>query len=173
MAEDRKASAVECCVELAQDFGAEIIGERFHVLGVSRENDAAMCGHVQTRQTVRGHVEIGGHAALAGDASAERYGAQRAVQFVGPLMIWADEFADVAGELAAEFCPAVGATVLHDVDRAILAARDDHRRGADVGADEVARVRDLGFQRDVVPGAAVEDARDSRCAPGARASISR
>jgi hypothetical protein len=61
--------------------------------------------------------------------------------------------------LAAETHAAVCADVFDDVDHvAIGIAHDDHRALADHRADEVARLRQLGFERDITPVAAVEQA---------------
>ncbi len=54
----------------------------------------------------------------------------------------------------------MGAAVLEHVDRAVVAARHHDRRRSNIGADEVAGIRHLGFERHVVPGAAVKDAFD-------------
>ena len=73
-------------------------------------------------------------------------------------MIGADELLGGAAELAAILGCAVPAAVLEHVDRTILGARDDDRRRPHVGADEIAGIGNLGLERHVVPGAAVEDA---------------
>jgi hypothetical protein len=49
-----------------------------------------------------GVVEVGGHAALSIDAASEWNAGEIALKVVRPLMVGADEFFDVAAELAAE-----------------------------------------------------------------------
>src|SRR6185436_12691261 len=71
-------------------------------------------------------------------------------------MIGADELLGRAAELAAILGRTVPATVLEHVDRAILGSCDDNRSRSHVRADEIAGVGQLGFERHVVPGAAVE-----------------
>ena len=157
VAEDLELAAVERRLELAQDLGPEIVRERLHVLRIGREHHAAVGRDVELAQAVLVRLEIRRHAALAGDAAAERHADEVALQIVGPLVIGADEFLGVAAELAAELGGAVRAAVLEHVDRAVLGARHHDRRRAHIRADEVAGIRHLGFERHVVPGAAVED----------------
>ena len=52
------------------------------------------------------------------------------------------------------------AAILDHGDRAVRRARHDHRRRTDIGADEIARIWDLGLERDIVPGRTVENALD-------------
>ena len=160
VAEHFQLAAVERRLEFAQHFGPEIIGERFHVVGVGREHDAAMGRDVQLVQSMVLHLEIGRHAAFAGHAAAERNADQVAFQIVGPLVIGADEFVRRAAQLAAEFRGAVRAAVLERMDRAVRGARHHDRGRPDIGADEIAGVRNLRLERDIVPGRAVEDALD-------------
>ena len=56
-------------------------------------------------------LEIRRHAALAGDAAAERYADELAFEIVGPLVIGADEFLRRAAELTAELGGAVLAAI--------------------------------------------------------------
>ena len=107
-------------------------------------------------QAVLGSFEIRRHAALAVRRRGGTARRQVALQVVGPLVIRADELLGVAAQLAAELRAAVRAAVLEHIDRAVLLARDHDRRRPDVRTDEIAGLRDLGFQRDVIPGAAVE-----------------
>ena len=94
------------------------------------------------------------------DAASERNAGEIALKIVRPLMIGADEFFDVATELATEFRGAMRTAVLDDIDRAVVRAHDDHRRRPDIGADEVAGLGHFAFQSDVVPGAAVKNLLD-------------
>jgi hypothetical protein len=114
-------------------------------------------GHVELVEAVIFRLEIRRHAALAGDAAAERYADELAGEIVGPLVIGADEFLGGAAELAAELGGAVPAAILDHVDRAVLGPRHHDRRRAHIRADEIAGVRHLGFERHVIPRAAVED----------------
>ena len=119
-----------------------------------------MAGDGEPAQAVLVGVEIRRHAALAADAAAERNADEIAFEIVGPLVIGADEFLGRSRQLAAEFRGAMGAAVFEHVDRAVLRARHHDRRRPDIGADEIAGIRHLGFERHVVPGVAVEDAFD-------------
>src|SRR5579871_6187285 len=119
-----------------------------------------MAGHGEPAQAVLRGVEIGRHAALAADAAAERNADQVAPEIVGPLVIRADELLGRTRKLTAELRGAMRAAVLEYMDRAVLGARHHDRRRPDMGADEVARLFHLGFERHVVPGAAVKNPLD-------------
>ena len=92
-----------------------------------------------------------------------RNGTARNVPFrvIGPLVIRADEFLGTLPLSSRQNSAARwAATILDHVDRAVLVARDDHGVGPTLERMKSPGVGDLGFQRDVIPGAAVEDALD-------------
>ncbi len=85
---------------------------------------------------------------------------QVSLEVVRPLVVGADELLRIALAGAPELRAAMGAAVLEDGDRVVLRATITHGRGADVAALVVARVGDLRFQGDKVPGVAAKDALD-------------
>ncbi|MNE92997.1 hypothetical protein D3C80_1907860 [compost metagenome] len=68
------------------------------------------------------------------------------------------EILPVAAALPAELHAAMGAHVFDDVDLAVLVAHQDHGALAKRGALEIAGIRDLRLEPDVVPVTAVEAA---------------
>src|SRR6516225_9471767 len=102
--------------------------------------------------------ELRVHAPHSLVATPERYGDQHAGGIVGPLMIGADEPLRVAARLATEDNSAVGAVVGEHADAAVAVARHHHRLVADIGADEIVWVRNLGFEGYVRPIRTAENA---------------
>src|SRR3546814_9328569 len=66
-------------------------------------------------------------------------------------MVRADEAARVAPGLLAETHAAMGAAVLDHFDAAVAVAHHDNRTLADPGLAEIARLRNLDFQRYIGP----------------------
>ena len=160
VAEQRRLAAVERRLEFGQHLRPQIILKRFHVVDVGGEHDAAMRGDVEPVQAVIGVLEIGRHAALAVDATPERNPHEVALQIVCPLVIRADELLGVAAQLATEFRRAMRTAILEDMDRTVFGARDHDWSRTNVGANEIAGLRQFAFQRDIVPGAAVKNPLD-------------
>src|SRR5579872_7371832 len=158
--ENFQLAAVERRLEFAQDFGTEIIGDRFHVVRIGREDDPAVRRHRELAKSVILDLKIGGHTALAGSATTERNADQIAFEIVRPLMVRADERPRVAAQLTAKFRRPMHAAVLEHADRAVLAAGHDDRRRSHVGANEIPGIRHFGFERHIVPCASVENAFD-------------
>src|SRR6516162_10292730 len=73
-------------------------------------------------------------------------------------MIGADEPLRVAARLATEDNSAVGAVIGEHVDAAVAVARHHHRLVANIGADEIVWVRNLGFEGYVRPIRTAENA---------------
>ena len=157
VAEHFQLAAVEYAIEITEHVGAEIFLERLHRLIEGGEDHAVAFMHLELLRAVLFEFEVRTHAALALVAPPERHAAQIALEVVGPLMIGAHEAVGVAVIVLDEGRRAVGATVDEHVGRAVLAARDHHRLVADVGANEIAGVRNLGAQRDIVPVRAAEN----------------
>jgi hypothetical protein len=103
-------------------------------------------------------LAVGGHAALAGDAAAERDPGELAGEVVGPVVIDAHDLLRLAAVLETEQRAAVGAAVLEGVDDAVLVAGDDHRHVAEIGEPERIGRRQLRLQAQEGPGVAAEDA---------------
>ena len=91
------------------------------------------------------------------DATAKRHPLQIALERVAPLVVGADKVLLVAMALAAELHAAVGAHVLDHLDAARVADHVD-RAFSHCRALEVAHVRNLGLQPDIVPVLPVEEA---------------
>jgi hypothetical protein len=163
MAEDHQLAAVEGRLEFPQHLRPEILRQRLHIRRIAGEDHAAMGGDRELPRVVRAGPEIRRHAALPADAATERHALQVALQVVVPLVVNAGEVARVAVRLAADGRAAVCALVDHRVDPALLVARDDDGRVADEGRLVVAGARDLGFERDVVPGRPVKNALHLAC----------
>src|SRR5262249_26029089 len=147
----------ESCLELGENFRPEIVLQRFHVAAIGREYNAAVSGHVELTQSMIGILEVVWHAAFAIDAAAEWNAGEIAFEVVGPLVVRADELLGVAAQLATELGGAMRAAVLEHIDAAVVGARHHHGRGPDIGSDEIARLRHFAFERDIIPGSAVED----------------
>src|SRR6266850_2803363 len=77
----------------------------------------------------------------------------RARGVVGPPMIGADVIFGVALFRGAEHRPLVAADVDEGPETPFRIARHEHRRPADVCGDEIVGLRDLGLERDEIPGA--------------------
>src|SRR4029079_374445 len=152
MAQHLELAPVECRLKLAQDVGSEIFGNRLHLVTIGRKHHAAMTGHIESRETMLALVETTRHPSLAADAALERDANQIAFQIIGPLVIGADEFVRVAGQLATEFCGPMRAAVFDNGYGAILGARHDHGRGPHIRSDEVARIGELRLKGHVGPG---------------------
>src|SRR5256885_58244 len=103
-------------------------------------------------------IEIRRHTALLLHAAPERDTDQIALQVIGPLMVGAHELGGAAEMLLTELHAAVGATILDDVDRAFLVAHHDDWLFAYEGPLEIARARQLRFERHVVPARTAENA---------------
>ena len=73
-------------------------------------------------------------------------------------MIGADEPLGVAAGVATEDDSAVRAVICEHVDAAVAVARHDHRLVADIGADEIEWIRNLGLEGHVRPVRTVENA---------------
>ena len=150
--------AVHHAQQAAGDVGAEIglqVGRR---VAERAEHQAAEFGGAQALQPVFFLAEFGRHAALALHAVLERDAGQLAGEVVGPAVIDAAEFLDVAGALQAQQVAAMGAAVDEGVDRAGRVAHDDHRGLADRGGDVVAGFGEFDREAEVVPGGALEQA---------------
>src|SRR5919108_4142685 len=96
-------------------------------------------------------LEVGGHAPLSLDATAEWQADEVALQIVRPLVVRAHELGRVAEVCLTELHTPMRAAVLNHVEAASLVTHHDDRLVADVGALEVARRRDLRFKRDIGP----------------------
>ena len=101
--------------------------------------------------------EVSGHSALALDTAAKGNTDEIPVQIVGPLVVDTFEVRRVAAALTANHGAAMRAPVEHDMQAAILVARDDDGRVADERRLVVARFRHLGFQGDEIPGGAAKE----------------
>jgi hypothetical protein len=126
--------------------GAERGEDHALVRGDAQLGEAMVLG-IEVRR-IAAHAR---HAAAVGDAH------QVAARIVGPLVIDAAVLAGVAAGLALHGRAAMGATIDEGMQAAVLGAADDDRRVADERRLEVVRVRDLRFQRDVVPDRAAKD----------------
>src|SRR5262249_9100334 len=124
---------------------------------VGSEYDPAVRRNIEPTQSVLRVIEVGGHAALSIYAASEWHSGETAMEIVGPLMIGADEFSDVAAEFATELCGAGGTAILEDIDGPVIRPHHDHGRWADIGTDEVTGLGHFAFQRDVVPGAPMKN----------------
>ncbi len=158
IAEHGELPAGEDAVEIAEHQRAEIILEALRRRIERGEDDAVAPRHAETLQPVRLGGEIGRHAALSLVAAAERHAEQLAAEIIGPLVVRADELLGGAEFALAEGDAAMGAAVDDDVDLAFPVAHDDDRLVADVAALEVARIGDLGLERDIGPRGTGEDA---------------
>ena len=145
-----------------QVLGAEVVLERAHRAAERGEDGAVVRRHLERRERVGGKIELLRHSPFAAQAAAERDAGELTAQVVGPAVVRTGERRRrrMAEGFAAELGAAMRAAVLEGVDRAVLVAREHDRRRPDVRAAEVARLRDLGLEADVVPRRAVEDAVD-------------
>ena len=75
-------------------------------------------------------------------------------------MVGTDKLVRVASKLAAEFRSTMRAAVFNHGYAAVLRACNNDRGRPDIGADEVAGIRDFRLERDVIPGRSMEDALD-------------
>ena len=73
------------------------------------------------------------------------------VQIVGPGVVAADEIADDGSGLIHQPGAAVAADVMEGLDGHVVVADDQHRPGADVDRDHVARLRHVRLDRDIDP----------------------
>ncbi len=148
--------------EIARDelrhLGAEIALDRCDVVAKRAEHHAAECLDLQRLEPMVLGLEIARHAALPADAVAEGDAAQAAVEVVVPGVIDAAQARDVVLLLQAHQRALVGATVHHRVDRAIVVARDHHRRLSDGRGAIVARIGDLDLEAEKAPHRPAEDA---------------
>ena len=88
----------------------------------------------------------------------ERNAGQLAGEVVGPAVVDAGEFADIAAALDAQQIAAVGATIDERVDGTGRVAHDDHRGLADRGCDVIAWLGQFYRQAQVIPGRSLEQA---------------
>ena len=79
------------------------------------------------------------------------YADQVAAIVVGPSVIGASERVRVAAVALAYGVAAMHTSVEHQVNRAVLVARNDYRLQADLARDVVAGLRNLALMRDVDP----------------------
>ena len=135
----------------------EIVLKRGGVGAEAREDHALVRRHPQPGQAMRLGIEIGGIAAHARHAAAVGHADQLAARVVGPLVIDAAVLAGVAAGLALHRGAAMGAAVDEGVQAAVLGAADDDRRVAHERGLEVAGLRQLRLERDVVPDGPAED----------------
>ena len=145
-------------VEVAGDQLAKIAFKRLGLFREAAEHHPAVGGHAQLGEAVATLVEILVHPALVLDAALERDAAQVAVQVVVPAVVDAGVARVVAARLAPHQRAAVRATVLASENLALHAAADQHRRLAEPGGAEIARLWDLGLEAQVAPHRAAEDA---------------
>ena len=131
--------------------------ERSCVGAEAGEDHALVRRHAQPGQTMLLGIEVGGIAAHARHAAAVGHADQLAARVVGPLVIDASVLAGVAARLALHRGAAMGAAVDEGVQAAVLGAADDDRRVAHERGLEVAGLRQLGLERDVVPDGPAED----------------
>ena len=99
----------------------------------------------------RRHAALPLHALLEGDPE------QLATLVIGPGVVDAGEAASVTEPFQTQKRAAVGAAILEGVDGPVLRPHHDHRHVAHGGRLVVARIRDLAFQRQIVPGRPHED----------------
>ena len=134
----------------------EPLRERRAVLGQAREHEAAV--GLDPRRAL--HVLVVAFECCVFIAARQRHRLVRAVVVEAPGVIRAGErVAGVAVACAADLRAAVGAAVVEDVDRPILAPHHDHRLPADLEGPEVARLLHLRLVAGVDP-AALEDPLD-------------
>ena len=155
--EDNQAAAVENAVEIGHHLVPEIVLERRHVMVEGGEDDAATGRHLQGLQAVFLHLEVGRHAALFIDATAERYRDQVAREVVGPLVIGADELRRVAVLGITELGAAMGTAVDDHIHRAVGVAHVDHRLVAHETAPVIAGLGNLAFEADKIVAGPAED----------------
>ena len=121
------------------------------------EHDAGEALDPKRADIVMDGIEIGGHAALAGDAAAERDPGQAAFEVVSPVVIDAADFAPVPGAVEAEEGAAMGATILESAEAAIPVTGDDDRDIADEGRAVIARIGELDLEAEKIPRRAHEE----------------
>ena len=71
-------------------------------------------------------IETFWHATFASNAGAKRHTAQLPFQIICPLVVDALQAPRIAASFAAYECAAMSATVLHDIDVAVVVPRDEH-----------------------------------------------
>ncbi|MCY1299033.1 hypothetical protein D9M70_485470 [compost metagenome] len=99
--------------------GGEEVVDGWRVFRQVDEDVAAGALHVHGLEAVFLHVEVGAHFG-AGEQ-------QAAVEFVGPLVVWADQFGDFALVADAQARATVAADVVKGVDLTLAATEDDDR----------------------------------------------
>ena len=115
----------------------------------AREHEAAVFADARhARQAELLLLEIG-RAAFR-----HRHADERAVGVERPAVIEAGEPRGMAAALVRDLGAAVGAAVEQHAHAAVVVARHDHGLAAEIGGDEVARVRHLAGVADEQPGAA-------------------
>ncbi len=159
----RIAENADRAVEEALDHpGAELAEILLQRLGALRlegaEKHAFVVPHGQFSRRLLLEIEVVGHAAFALEPLAEGQAGELAGGGIAPAVIEAHVALGVPAQLAHDHRAAVRAAVDEGVDRAVLVARHHDRRVADPRGAEVAGVRDLGFQTQIAPGRAAEDA---------------
>ena len=97
----------------------EIVLERRRLGAERAEHQPGEAFDAQLPRRVLLGLAVGGHAALAGDAAAERDAGELAGEVIGPVVIDADDLLRLAALLEAEQRAAMGAAVLEGVDRAV------------------------------------------------------
>src|SRR5258708_2505239 len=97
------------------------------------------------------YVKVGGQSPLAIDALAERDAGQPARKVVGPIVVDANKFPNIAARLVADQRSLMSAPVDDGVDRAILSANDDDGRVSNIGGLVIARIRDFTFEAEEIP----------------------
>ncbi|MNL15343.1 hypothetical protein D3C87_1363240 [compost metagenome] len=160
VAQDLEFLAREGNVELLDDLLGHVLFQGRGLVGVGGEHHAVARGHAQLAGAVVSVLEVRRHATDLVDAALERNALQVSLEVVRPLVVGADELLRIALAGATELSAAMGAAVLEDGDRVVLRANDHDGRGADVTALVVARVGNLRFQGDKVPGVPPKDALD-------------
>ncbi|MNZ27448.1 hypothetical protein D3C78_446670 [compost metagenome] len=115
--------------------GGEEVVDRRRVLGQRDEDIAAGGLHVDRLEAVLLHVEVGAHFG-AGEQ-------QAAIQFVGPLVVGADQLGDLALFADAQARATVAADVVEGMDLALGTTDDDDRVVADLQGQVVALGGDL------------------------------
>ena len=138
--------------------GAEILRERRRRGAERAEHEPGERLDAQPARRVLLRLAVGRHAALAGNAAAERDPGELAGEIVGPVVIDADDLARLAALLEAQQRAAMGAAVLEGVDDAVGVAGHHHRHVAEIGERKLVRRRQFRFKAQEGPGVAAEDA---------------
>src|SRR5262249_27213448 len=150
--------AVQYAVDTGADEVADVIAQRRRIGGERAEDEVAKGIHTQLLQSMLIEAEAVWHATAPSNAAAKGDALKIAFEIVTPGVIDAGQIVGMTAPLEADEVAAMGTAVLHGVDLAILATRDDDRGLADEGCQIAARCRQFVREGQKLPGRPKKDA---------------